>query len=219
MLNAADILILAVLALSMLVGLWRGLVGEVLSLATWVAAFWVAWAFGQRVGTWYAQWLSEPAASAVAGYLTCFLGVLIVGALVAFGARRLLGAGGLRGGDRALGALFGLARGLLLVMFAVMVLGTTAVPRDAGWWRTSSLLPPFEAGAHWLAAQLPPDVDRGLDRAREGLRAAPRVPISGLRDTLAPLALPGTARSTGAPTVLAPGHRPLHVRQRNDVGQ
>src|SRR5690242_2732700 len=128
--NTADILILAVLALSMLFGLLRGFVSTVLSLSCWIAAFWVAWAFGAEVALFYGGFFGEPAARLVAGYLTCFIGVLVVGGVVGWLVRKLLDRGGLRGGDRLLGLLFGLARGLVLVTFAVLVLGFTALPRE-----------------------------------------------------------------------------------------
>jgi len=102
--NSADIAILAVLALSTLFGLMRGFVREVLSLVCWLAAFWVAWAFGDRIAQLYGGWLHEPTARLLAGYATCFLGVLIVGALVGWVLRKLMDVSGLRGGDRFLWA-------------------------------------------------------------------------------------------------------------------
>lgn len=179
--NAADILILAVLALSMLFGLWRGFVGEVLSLACWIAAFWVAWAFGDQVAAFYGGFLREPTAAIIAGYLTCFLGVVVVGAVLGWMVRRLLSRGGLRGGDRFLGLLFGVARGWLLVTFAVLMLGFTALPREAAWWRQSALLPTFEHGATWFAARLPPEVAHYLEIGGEALPALSQVPISAVK--------------------------------------
>lgn len=213
MLNAADILILAALALSVLVGFWRGLVGEVLALATWVAAFWIAWVLGPRLATFYGQWLHEPAASVAAGYVSCFLGVLVIGAILAWATRRALGAGGLRGGDHALGALFGLARGVLVVMLAVVALGMVAEPRESRWWQTSVLLPPFESGARWLTTRFPPAWDHGLERARARLPSAVLAPTSALH---------AAGRRASVPAVGGDGARRAagpRVDPRNDVGQ
>lgn len=205
--SAADILILAVLALSMLFGLWRGFVSEVLSLLCWVAAFWVAWAFGDRVAQLYQAYLSEPAACLIAGYVTCFLGVLIVGALLGWVVHKLMEGGGLRSGDRFLGALFGLARGLLLVTFVVLLAGFTAVPRESIAWRQSLLLPAFENGAGWVARALPPDVNRYLDIGGKSLDSLSQVPISTLQRAANQLVAPA-----GAATVMASpraaGHDP-----------
>ncbi|MGH8215572.1 MAG: CvpA family protein [Rhodanobacteraceae bacterium] len=206
--NTADILILAVLALSMLFGLWRGFVGEVLSLACWIAAFWVAWAFGDQVARFYDGFLREPTACIIAGYVTCFLGVVIVGALLGWMVRRLVSHGGLGGGDRFLGLLFGLARGGLLVTFAVLMLGFTPVPRTAAWWRQSTLLPAFEGGAAWFATRLPAEVTHYLEIGGEALPALSQVPISAEKKQAGrPAASPRSGR--------APGHGPDH----GDVGQ
>lgn len=178
--NNADIVILAVLVLSVLFGLWRGFVAEILALVCWIAAFWVAWMFGGAVATWYGQWLHEANARIVAGYLTCFLGVLAVGALLGWAMRKLLRGGGLSGTDRFLGMLFGFVRGVLLITVAVLVLGFTIAPREP-WWRQSQLLPPFSQGAVWLSQQLSPDVAHYLEvgaKLPQTLSTPPYAPIS-----------------------------------------
>jgi membrane protein required for colicin V production len=206
--NTADILILAVLALSMLFGLWHGFISEVLSLACWIAAFWVAWAFGDEVAAFYGGFLRQPTACIVAGYATCFLGVVVVGALLGWMVRRLLNHGGLRGGDRLLGLVFGFARGALLVTFAVLMLGFTAVPRQAAWWRQSTMLPAFEGGAGWFATKLPASVSHYLEIGGQALPALPQIPISTL------------GKQAGQPAdPVRPGRAPRHGPDRSDVGQ
>lgn len=201
--NAVDLLILAVLALSMLFGLLRGFVSEVVALASWVAAFWVAWAFGDQVAPWYAGWLREPAARLAAGYVTCFLGVLIVGAALGWVLQKMVRTGGLSGGDRLLGMVFGFARGLLLIVAVVLVLGFTAVPRKSAWWRQSLLLPAFTSGADWIAQRLPANVAHYLELGGKSLRKLPETPISAVRHA-ADRVLPGKAASTARAT----GHAP-----------
>lgn len=217
--NAADIAILAVLALSTLFGLMRGFVSEVLSLVCWIAAFWVAWAFGDQIAQFYGSWLHEPAARIVAGYATCFVAVLIVGALVGWILRKLLNVSGLRGGDRVLGMLFGLARGLLLVTFVVLMLGFTAAPREAAWWRQSTLLPAFANGAGWLARQLPPEVNRYLETGRQALPALSDVPISAVQRAAQQMVDPAAAGSVAPPASSASSRALGHGPERDDVGQ
>lgn len=215
--NAADIAILAVFFLSIALGVLRGFVSAVLSLACWVAAFWVTFEFGRAVAAWYGAWLHAAAARIVAGYITCFVGILLIGALVGWLARRLMDRSGLRGGDRLLGAAFGFARGWLLVTFVVLMLGFTAVPRDAAWWRQSTLLPAFIGSATWLADELPPDVTHYLALGGQALPALSHVPISALRRTLAPSApVKATPSAAVKPTpARALPHGPAHA----DVGQ
>lgn len=234
--NAADIAILAVLALSTLFGLLRGFVLEAFSLLRWVAAFWVAWAFGHRVAAFYGAWLAEPTARILAGYITCFVGVLILGSLLGLLVRRLAYGLHLRAGDHFLGMLFGLARGLVLVSFVVLLLGFTSVPREAGWWRQSRLLPPFEGGATWVAQALPPAASHYVELGRSALPAissgdmlqglpAPRdlsrfpaTSISGMPKPRDRAGWPLPARSA-PPAAASTGHPAPHAGKRGDVGQ
>jgi membrane protein required for colicin V production len=216
--NVADIVILAVLLVSVLIGLVRGLVGEVLSLARWIAAFWVAFEFGAQVGEIYGRWLHEPAERIVAGSVTCFVGVLIVGGLVTWTVRRLIKYSGLGLGDSFLGMAFGLARGLLLVAFVVLMLGFTPVPREAAWYRQSSLLPAFQNGAAWLAGALPPEVTHYMEIGGKSLPAVPQVPISTVEQAARQLAHPGAPPPPAAAGTAA-GHDTGHGPTRGDVGQ
>ena len=159
--NGADYCIVVALVLSVLMGLWRGFIGEVLALGCWIAAFWVAWAFGDKLAEKFTA-VSLPSARLVLGYAICFVAVLIVGALITFLMRKLIAGSGLSGSDRMLGMVFGLVRGLALVTLTVLILGFTPFPRDP-WWKQSQLLPGFQRSAEWLSARLPPEVTRYLD--------------------------------------------------------
>lgn len=214
--NVADIVILAVLLVSVLIGLVRGLVGEVLSLARWIAAFWIAAVFGAQVGEIYGAWLNEPAERIVAGSITCFVGVLIIGGLVTWAVRRLVKYSGLGFGDSLLGMVFGLARGLLLVTFVVLMLGFTTVPREAVWYRQSTLLPTFQNGAAWLAGALPAEFTHYMEAGGKSLPAVPAVPISTVEQAARRLTHPGAPQPAAAGTT---GHDAGHGRTRGDVGQ
>ena len=159
--NWADYCIIGVLALSVLMGLWRGFIGEVLALACWAIAFWVAWLFGPKLAAELSA-IDTPSVRLFLGYAICFVAVLIAGAIVSFLMRKLIAGSGLSGSDRMLGMVFGLVRGLVVVTLTVLLLGFTALPRDP-WWKQSELMPTFEAGARWVSAQLPPEVNKYLD--------------------------------------------------------
>jgi len=182
-LNWADYTILAVLALSVLIGLWRGLVSEVLAIACWVAAFWLAWLFGEPLAQRFSA-VDVPSVRLLLGYGLCFLVVLIAGALLAFVLRKLVAGSGLSGTDRLLGMFFGLARGWLLVTLAVLLLGFTPLPRDP-WWQASRLLPGFQLGAEWLSARLPESVKRHVD-LRGVLPTPPASPTASPQAPAAP---------------------------------
>ena len=160
--NWADYAILAVLALSVLMGLWRGFIGEVLALICWVLAFWVAWMFGPTLAEHFSASISTPSVRVLLAYVLCFVTVLIAGAIVAFLVRKLVEGSGLSGSDRLLGMVFGLARGLALVTLVVLLVGFTPFRRDP-WWNESRLLPNFEIGARWLGDRLPSEVAKYLE--------------------------------------------------------
>ena len=187
--NFADYAILVALALSIGMGLWRGFIGEVLALACWVAAFWVAWQFGDKLAGQFTA-ITLPSARLVLGYAICFVAVLIAGAIVSFLMRKLVAGSGLSGSDRMLGMVFGLVRGLALVTLTVLILGFTPLPRDP-WWRQSQLLPGFQRSAEWLSARLPPEVTKYLDL--RGL--LPQIP-AGVNPSSQPAAAPADKANT-----------------------
>jgi len=78
--NWADYCIVVALVLSVLMGLWRGFIGEVLALACWALAFWVAWKFGDRLAASLTA-VDEPSVRLLLGYAICFIAVLIAGAI------------------------------------------------------------------------------------------------------------------------------------------
>ncbi|MET0229426.1 MAG: CvpA family protein [Rhodanobacteraceae bacterium] len=160
--NWADYAILAVLALSVLMGLWRGFIGEVLALVCWILAFWVAWMFAPALAERFSASISTPSVRVLLAYVLCFVTVLIAGAIVAFLMRKLVEGSGLSGSDRLLGMVFGLARGLALVTLVVLLLGFTPFRHDP-WWGESRLLPNFEIGARWLGDKLPAEVAKYLE--------------------------------------------------------
>lgn len=158
MLNAVDYALLLMLLLSMGIGLWRGLVVEVLSLAVWVAAFWLAMALGEPLSVQLTA-VESPAARLFLGYAAIFLGTLIGGGIVIWLIDKFLSRTGLSSTDRLLGLCFGLLRGYAIGCVLVLGLGFTPLPRER-WWQESQLLPVFVFGAGWLRGFLP---DNALD--------------------------------------------------------
>jgi membrane protein required for colicin V production len=178
--NWADYAIAGVIAVSVLIGLWRGLVAEVLSLAILIGSIWVAWAFGPQVAGYFDHSIHTPELRLVAGYGICLVAVLVVGALITALFRRLVAGAGLSGPDRMLGVLFGFARGVLLVALMVFLLGFTAVTQEP-WWRRSLLLPQFQGVAIAVGHYLPASTGRYLRPAPDALDGLPRLP-GGLLD-------------------------------------
>ena len=132
-----DWIFVAVLVISLMVGAWRGLVYELLSLVNWIAAFVLA----QWLAPDVAHYLPLSNATEVvrygAGFVVVFVVALFAGGLLAFGVRKLVEAVGLRPVDRVLGAAFGLARGTVVLLALAVVAGMTPVVKSP-WWQEST---------------------------------------------------------------------------------
>ncbi|THF62489.1 CvpA family protein [Pseudothauera rhizosphaerae] len=148
-----DYVFLAILALSTVIGLWRGLVSEVMALVAWVLALFLAWRYAHVVAPWFSGWINEPAWRHVAGFAAVFVAVLLVAALLRFLLRELLRAIGLGTADRLFGAVFGLLRGLAIALLIVLLGGMVGISRES-WWSNALFAPPLEtaviAAKPWL---------------------------------------------------------------------
>ena len=115
-LAALDWIFATVLLLSVLLGAWRGLVFEVLSLASWVAAFLLAQWLALDVAGFLPMSGSSEVMRYGAGFLLVFIAVAMLGGLLAALLKNLIATVGLRPVDRVLGAAFGALRGVLLLL-------------------------------------------------------------------------------------------------------
>ncbi|HRN59108.1 MAG TPA: CvpA family protein [Chiayiivirga sp.] len=194
MLTWIDIALLVILGLSAVMGLWRGLVTEVMSLAVWIGAGWLAFVAGPAAAAMFEPHIGSPTARWALGYASVFLAALMVGALLVWLIQRLVKGTGLSGTDRLLGLGFGLARGAFIGCLLVLVAGFTPLPQEAAW-RASPLLPGFSRGAAWMGQWLPEALAEHLsfERAAAWL---PALPVPGEND--APGAAPEPAASAPA---------------------
>lgn len=149
-----DWVLLAVLVFSMLLGAWRGLVYEVLSVLGWAVSFYAAQYFAPLVGGWLPlQSSSETVRYAVAFVLMFVVGLFTAG-LLAFLLKKLIEAIGLRPVDRTMGAAFGLVRGVILLLAAAVVMDMTAL-KSSTWWQESKGAPVLSAALKGLKPVLP----------------------------------------------------------------
>ena len=149
-LNWADWTIIAIIGVSCVISLLRGFIKEMLSLASWVAASFVAIAFHERLATIFSKWISTPSIRTVLAFAALFVLTLLIGALINWLLHQFVIGAGLGTIDRTLGMAFGAARGLLIVLALVMLL-PMALPEMKldGWWYQSRLLPYFETSEGW----------------------------------------------------------------------
>jgi membrane protein required for colicin V production len=131
-----DWVVLVVLAASVLLGLWRGLVYEVLSVLNWVAAFVLAQWLAPRAAEFMPLGHAGDSIRYAAGFVVVFIAALFAGGLLAWLTKRLVAAVGLAPVDRALGGLFGLVRGTVAVLALAVVVHLTGL-RNSAWWTES----------------------------------------------------------------------------------
>ena len=148
-----DYIFLGVLALSALVGLWRGFVSEVIAIVAWIAALLAAWLYAGAAADMLAGVITEPGWRHVAGFALIFVGVLLLAAVFRFLLRELLRAAGLGPTDRFFGTLFGLVRGVAIAFVLVLLGGLAGMAREP-WWSNALFAPPLEtaviAAKPWL---------------------------------------------------------------------
>mgnify|MGYP003449400092 FL=1 len=159
--NAVDGVLLFVLLLSAIVGMWRGLVYEVLSVATWVVAFVLAQAYAGRVATMLPWGEMSPALRTAAGFAAVFIGCAFAGGLLAWLVKRMVSAVGLRPIDRVLGGAFGLLRGAVVLLAVAVIVGMTPLRAQAGW-QASSVARVLGESLDVLRPMLPQAVARHL---------------------------------------------------------
>lgn len=151
-----DYAVFAIVGLSALLAVIRGVVREIAALAGWAAALILSGLFAQQLAQWLPAALS-PMLRAVIAYLVIFLGVLLLSGLAGVLLAKLFRAAGLGFTDRAVGALFGLVRGVLIVFVAVMLAGLTSLPREP-FWREAALSGPIETVVLAAKPALPKDL-------------------------------------------------------------
>jgi membrane protein required for colicin V production len=155
--TTVDWIIAAVVLISVLVGLLRGVTREVVSLGGWIAGLVLAFHFAHAVGATLP--LEPPILQVAVGALLILAGALILAALLGALLRALMAAARLSALDRMLGAAFGFARAALVLGVVVVLAEATEVPK-AGWWKQSALLPWLQAGVAFAAPWLPESLAR-----------------------------------------------------------
>ncbi len=151
MLNWADLSIISIIALSSLFSLKRGFVKEALSLVTWIAAFIIARTFNPNLQTLLVDLIDTAVFRAIAAFAILFIGTLVVGAVINNLIALLVKATGLSATDRLLGVVFGVARGLIIVLVVIAVLRVTPFAEDI-WWKQSVMITKLQVLEQWSRA-------------------------------------------------------------------
>ncbi len=139
-----DYVVLTIIGLSIVLSVMRGLLREVLAILGWVAAFYVAKTYTNQILPMMPADIPTESLRILAAFLVLFLATLLVASLLAIALSAIFKKIGLGWLNRLLGAVFGLARGLLIVCVLVFLAGLTNIPKDARW-RNAMFNAPIEA--------------------------------------------------------------------------
>ena len=171
-----DYAIIAILTASVLLGAWRGMVSEVLSLASWVIAFLVAREWGEQIGTQLlAPYLTVSFWQIAGGWILLFIATILAVSIFKALLRKTLHAIGLGFFDRTLGMVFGAARGILLILLLVAIGGMTKLPEEP-WWQKARFAPLAEQGVMLIKPWLPADLAKHIAYADALAQLVPQLP-------------------------------------------
>jgi membrane protein required for colicin V production len=151
-----DYAVIAIIAFSALVGWWRGFLYELFSLIGWLAAFIVARTFSGQMVPYVPLAVGTAQLREAAAFAGLFIVTLIAGALFAWFLARLAKFAGLGGMDGKFGAIFGMLRGVLVVIALVWLGGLTVLPKKP-FWRDALSSRPLHQAALYAKDYLPED--------------------------------------------------------------
>jgi membrane protein required for colicin V production len=159
--TAFDYLVILILLCSIVISTFRGLVREVLSLVSWAVAFFVANAYGETLSMLLPDVIPGGLTRLIGAFVVLFISARLLMALVMMAVEAGIRSTGLTVMDRGLGGLFGLGRGVLIVMTFVLLCGLTAIPSQPFW--TQALLSPLaETAAITIKPYLPGELARRI---------------------------------------------------------
>lgn len=152
-----DFVIILIGAISILVGLMRGFVREVLSIITWVAAIWLSLKFYPMAGDYFKGIINQELFRNVAGFAAIFFTVLIICSLVSYLINKLVTKTGIKGTDRVLGSIFGIFRAILVIVILLLI-GRSVNFQESDAWKNSQLVGHFEPIVEIVNNFLPEDL-------------------------------------------------------------
>ena len=134
-----DNLILTIIAISSAFGVRRGFIKEIMSLLSWIAALLVSRVYSESLAGILGNMIDNPSVRYVIAYSVLFVIIIMLGTLLNHFMSKLLAVTGLKTLDRLLGAVFGVARGAVIVLVVLFILNVFV--SESEWWQQSTLIP------------------------------------------------------------------------------
>ena len=152
-----DYAIAVVMVFSSLIGLVRGFIKEAFALTSWGVAIMIGFKYNSDVSILLQNSIPLPSARMAVAFMVLFFATLVLGAIINYLLAELVNRTGLSGSDRLIGLIFGLLRGVFIIVILILLAGLTPLPADP-WWQQSQLLPPFQSLAVWVKTQIPSEL-------------------------------------------------------------
>ncbi|MFZ4076577.1 MAG: CvpA family protein [Legionellaceae bacterium] len=153
-LNWIDYIMVGVVGLSVMTGLFRGFVKELIAICIWVLAIWLGMTYGELLTPWVKPYFDNKTACFAAGFILILLATLFAGAIVNGIFSFILHRSGLSGTDRLLGMGFGFVRGVFIVALALFVINMTSLSKEPALMR-AHFYPYFKPVVTWMEGFMP----------------------------------------------------------------
>jgi membrane protein required for colicin V production len=159
LLSILDIVIVSIIAISSLIGVFRGLVRELMSLVGWIVSAWLAWRYAYVFAPVFDSVIESSDVRKAASFITIFLVSLVLFALLSYFISKIMSKSALKGMDRTLGMLFGLLRGVIIIAVVAILIQSTQFAKET-WWTESMLKDYFLLIAAYGMSIMPAEVSR-----------------------------------------------------------
>lgn len=153
-LQGVDIAIITVIGLSVLTGLFRGFVKELVALCIWILAIWLGFHYSQSLDPWLSKYIQDKSIRTVISFILILFATLFVGGVINTILSFILKRAGLSGTDRTLGMGFGFIRGVFIVALLMVAVKMTSLPYQH-YAQNSQLYAKFDPLVAWLYGQVP----------------------------------------------------------------
>jgi len=152
--NWLDGLITAIVIISALIGVVRGLTREMLSIISWSIAIWLAIRFSPALAPVLEKYISIPELRLIISFAAIVIALLLIGAVINYFISKVVHKTIFSGTDRVLGIFFGALRGVLVSSVFLLLATQTALPNNTAW-KESRLLPKLDPVGVWLLSYIP----------------------------------------------------------------
>ena len=161
--SGLDIAIAVVVCLSVAVGILRGFIREVLSLAKWILAGLAGWMFADIFADLFSGLVEDPTLRLAASFIAIFLTIYLIGTILTYFLHKLFTSRPIfKYSNTFLGAIIGGIRAIVIIVFGFLFAGLSSSVQKSGWWNSSLLAPYFKAAALSTTTLLPTDIARHI---------------------------------------------------------